>query len=368
VTAGPLQGVRIVEMAGMGPAPHAAMLLGDLGADVVRIERPGTARSRAAARQAPRSRRLLELDAKSEAGRTAVLELVARADVLVEGFRPGVMERLGLGPEACAAANPRLVYARMTGWGQDGPRAPSAGHDINYVGLTGVLDAIGREGAPPTVPLNLVGDFGGGSLYLVLGVLSALVERQRSGAGQVVDAAIVDGVSNLAAAIWTVRGAGGWRGERGTNRLDSGAPFYDVYRTADGGHMAVGALEPAFYALFVRGLGLDPADLPPQDDRAGWPELRTRFTTAFAGRTRAEWTAVFSGSDACVTPVLTFDEAPDDLHLASRGTLIELDGVRQPAPAPRFSRTPPGTPTIPPSDPGDFDAVLAAWTDRGDLL
>jgi alpha-methylacyl-CoA racemase len=350
-------------MASLGPAPHAAMLLGDLGADVVRVERPGAAQNRPHGRQAPRSRTLLELDAKTESGRAAVLELVGRADVLVEGFRPGVMERLGLGPEPCAAANPRLVYARMTGWGQDGPRAPTAGHDINYVGLTGVLDAIGREGAPPTVPLNLVGDFGGGSLYLVLGVLAALVERQRSGTGQVVDAAIVDGVSSLAAAMWTLRGAGAWRDERGTNRLDSGAPFYDVYRTADGGHMAVGALEPAFYDRFVRGLGLDPAGLPAQDDRAGWPELRACFTAAFAGRTRDEWTAVFAGSDACVTPVLSFGEAADDPHLAHRGSLIEVDGVRQPAPAPRFSRTPPGAPTIAPPDPAGLDAVLAAWAD-----
>ena len=363
MTAGPLAGVRVVEMGGIGPGPHAAMLLGDLGADVVRVDRPGTAGNRDPRRPLPRGRTLLELDAKSEDGRTAVLDLVARADVLLEGFRPGVMERLGLGPADCAAVNPGLVYGRMTGWGQDGPLAPTAGHDINYIGLTGVLDAIGRAGAPPTVPLNLVGDFGGGSLYLVLGVLAALVERQRSGTGQVIDAAIVDGTGSLAAAIWSLHGAGAWRPARGSNRLDSGAPFYDVYPTADGGHMAVGALEPQFYAQLLRGLGLDAAGLPAQDDRAGWPELRARFAAAFAGRTRAEWTAVFDGTDACVTPVLSFAEAPSHPHLAHRGSLAELDGIPQPAPAPRFSRTPPGTPTVPPPAPAGLAAVLAAWTD-----
>jgi len=362
---GPLRGVRVVEIAGLGPAPHATLLLADLGADVVRVQRPGAAARRAPGQQPPRGRRIVELDLKTAEGSSGVLALVARADVLVEGFRPGVMERAGLGPAECAAANPRLVYARMTGWGQSGPLAPTAGHDINYIGLTGVLDAIGRKGAPPTVPLNLVGDFGGGSLYLALGVLAALLERASSGCGQVVDAAIVDGTSSLAQAIWALRGAGRWRDERGTNRLDSGAPFYDTYRTCDGGHMAVGALEPVFYERFVTGLGLDPASLPPQDDPAGWPELREWFAKAFASRTREEWTATFVGSDACVTPVLSFDEAAEHPHLAARRTIVEVDGVRQPAPAPRFSRTPAPDPQRPPPEPAGLDAVLATWAESG---
>ncbi|WP_181781998.1 CaiB/BaiF CoA transferase family protein, partial [Pseudonocardia pini] len=299
----------------------------------------------------------------SAAGRATALALVERADVLVEGFRPGVTERLGLGPEDCAARNPRLVYARMTGWGQQGPLADRAGHDITYLAVTGLLDSIGRAGAPPTVPLNLVGDFGGGSLYLVVGVLSALLERERSGHGQVVDAAIVDGASHLASAIWTLHGSGRWKGPRGTNRLDSGAPFYDVYATADGGHMAVGAIEPQFYALLLAGLGLDPADLPAQDDPAGWPELRETLATAFAARTRAEWTAVFEGTDACVAPVVTLSEAPRHPHLAARGTLAEHDGIVAPAPAPRFSRSSPGEPQA--TRTVEADVALAAWAGGG---
>ena len=350
----PLAGVRVVELAGMGPGPHAAVLLADLGADVVRVERPGAA---------PPGRSSVAADLKSVAGREVVLSLAERADVLVEGFRPGVTERLGVGPADCAARNPRLVYARMTGWGQHGPLADRAGHDINYLAVTGVLDAIGRAGAPPTVPLNLVGDFGGGSLYLVVGVLSALLERERSGCGQVVDAAVVDGVSHLAAAIWGLRGAGRWRDERGTNRLDSGAPFYDVYRTADGGHMAVGALEPRFYALLLDGLGLDPAGLPDQDDRAGWPTLRRVFAEAFGARTRAEWTAIFDGVDACVSPVVPFADVPSHPHIAARGTVVEVGGLSRPAPAPRFSRSAAGPRPARP-EPVDARAVLAAWTDE----
>ncbi|WP_084741117.1 CaiB/BaiF CoA transferase family protein [Cryptosporangium aurantiacum] len=342
----------------MGPGPHAALLLGDLGADVLRVERPGTGERRSG--PPPRSRAVCELDLGHAAGRGTVLDLVAHADVLVEGFRPGVTERLGVGPAHCLARNPGLIYARMTGWGQYGPLAHRAGHDINYVGLTGVLDAIGRDGAPPTVPLNLVGDFGGGSTYLVIGILAALVERARSGRGQVIDAAIVDGVSSLAQAIWSLRGTGCWQDGRGTNRLDGGAPFYDVYPTADGGHMAVGALEPQFYAALLAGLGLDPAELPAQDDRSGWPALRAAFADAFRSRTRDEWTAVFANVDACVTPVLTFAEAAADPHLTARRTLVDRDGVVQPAPAPRFSRTPPAPPHPHPG-PADPAAVLAAW-------
>jgi alpha-methylacyl-CoA racemase len=349
----------VIELAGIGPGPHAALLLADLGADVVRVERPGTAAARAV--PPPRGRTLVEADLKAAAGRDAVLALVERADVLVEGFRPGVTERLGLGPDTCAERNPRLVYARITGWGQDGPLAGRAGHDITYIALTGVLDAIGRRGAPPTPPLNLVGDFGGGSMYLVAGVLAALLERGRSGRGQVVDAAIVDGTSSLAHAIWSLRGAGRWDGARGTNRLDSGRPYYDVYATSDGGHMAVGAIEPQFYALLLDGLGLDPLTLPAQDDSDGWPELRTAFAAAFAARTREEWTAVFGGTDACVAPVLSFGEVAAHPHMAARRTVVELGGVPQPAPAPRFSRTATAIPHIPPREPARLDAVLSAW-------
>ncbi|MCW2912165.1 MAG: Alpha-methylacyl-CoA racemase [Actinomycetia bacterium] len=356
---GPLAGTRVVELAGMGPGPHAAMLLADLGADVVRVQRP---RADGGLDQRPRGRRIIDADLKVPVGRAAVLSLVTRADVLIEGFRPGVTERLGLGPADCEAVNPALVYARMTGWGQDGPLASTAGHDINYISITGVLDAIGREGHPPTIPLNLVGDFGGGSMYLVLGVLAALIERQRSGRGQVIDAAIVDGVGSLAHMIWAMRGDGRWSDRRGTNRLDSGAPFYDVYATSDGGYMAVGALEPRFYAEFVTRFGLDPATLPPQQDRAHWPMLRELFARTFASRTRAEWTEVFEGTDACTTPVLSFEEAAGHPHLAARAALIDLDGVTQPAPAPRFSRTPAGTPGAPPRAPVDIGDVLAEWT------
>jgi alpha-methylacyl-CoA racemase len=355
---GPLAGTRVVELAGVGPGPHAAMLLADLGADVILVRRPGTERDPGPQH---RGRRLVEVDLKDPSGRDAVLDLVARADVLIEGFRPGVTERLGLGPDDCAARNAGLVYARMTGWGQRGPLADSAGHDINYIGLTGVLHAIGRAGQRPVVPLNLVGDFGGGSLYLVVGVLAALVERQRSGRGQVIDAAIVDGTSSLAHLIWALRGAGQWRDERGTNRLDSGAPFYDVYETSDGGYMAVGALEPRFYQEFVTRLGLDPAQLPPQNDPAGWPVLREIFGCTFATRTRDQWAAVFEGTDACTTPVLAFDEAAAHPHLAGREVLVEVDGVVQPAPAPRFSRTPSPVPKVPPRAPVAVEAVLAGW-------
>jgi len=369
---GPLDGVRVVELAGMGPGPHAALILGDLGADVLRVERPGAGARRSG--PPPRSRAICELDLGQRAGRETVLDLVAHADVLVEGFRPGVTERLGVGPAHCLGRNPGLIYARMTGWGQYGPLAQRAGHDINYVGLTGVLDAIGRDGEPPTVPLNLVGDFGGGSTYLVIGVLAALVERAGSGRGQVIDAAIVDGVSHLAQAIWSLRGAGRWTDRRGSNRLDGGAPFYDVYPTADGGHMAVGALEPQFYAALLQGLGLDPATLPAQDDRSGWPTLRAAFTDAFRSRGRDEWTAIFADVDACVSPVLTFAEAAAHPHLAARRTLLPRDGVVEPAAAPRFSRTPAVPSRCDPRDSGVDDtdhpagpgladpaAVLAAW-------
>jgi alpha-methylacyl-CoA racemase len=352
--AGPLTGTRVVELAGMGPGPHTAMVLADLGAEVVQVRRPGAGGQR-------RGRRIVEADLKDPRDRDAVLDLVARADVLIEGFRPGVTERLGLGPDDCAARNPRLVYGRVTGWGRHGPLADRAGHDINYIGLTGVLHAIGRAGERPVPPLNLVGDFGGGSLYLALGILAALLECRTSGRGQVVDAAIVDGTTSLAHAIWSLRGAGRWRDERGTNRLDGGAPFYDVYETADGRYMAVGALEPRFYEELVTGLGLDPTSLPAQSDEAGWPVLRKAFTEVFTTKTRDEWTTVFDGTDACVTPVLAFDDVPTHPHMAARNALVEVGGAVEPAPAPRFSRTPAA---IPDSRPSTMAAVLSDWNPR----
>ncbi|GAA4810280.1 CaiB/BaiF CoA transferase family protein [Tomitella cavernea] len=339
---GPLAGLRVLELGGIGPGPHAAMLLGDLGADVVRVRRPGGLVLPPEDRDVLlRGRRLVDLDIKTQ--RDELLDLVERADVLIEGFRPGVCERLGIGPDDCAQRNPRLIYARMTGWGQDGPMAQRAGHDINYLSMTGMLSTIGRGGEPPVPPLNLAADFGGGSLFLVTGVLAALFERQTSGRGQVVDAAMVDGVSALGAMPWSFRASGMWQDERESNLLDGGAPFYRVYECADGRYMAVGAIEPQFYALLLEGLELSADDLPMQIDQSRWPELRELFAVRFATRTRDEWTKVFADVDACVTPVLTMAEAPDAEHLAARGTLPRTgpDGAPQPAPAPRFSRTPP---------------------------
>jgi alpha-methylacyl-CoA racemase len=338
------------------------MLLADLGADVVRVQRAG---GLPAAGEPPnfqyRNRTVVEADLKDPEDLRSVHNLIAAADVLIEGFRPGVTERLGLGPEDCLAGNPALIYARMTGWGQYGPRAQSAGHDINYLSGTGVLNAIGRSGQAPVPPLNLVGDFGGGSLYLVVGILSALHERQTSGQGQVIDAAIVDGSSHLAHVIWSQRGRGLWQDARGANTLDSGAPFYDVYETADGQYMAVGALEPQFFAELLAGLGLDPAEVGSQRDRTGWPAMRAAFADAFRQRTRDDWTAVFAERDACVSAVLDFSEATTDSHLSARQTLIEIDGVAQPAPAPRFSRTPPSVPVPPPTAAISVSDVLATW-------
>jgi len=334
---GPLSGVKVVELAGIGPAPFACMMLAELGAEVLRIDRPGggLAFGPPELELLNRGRRSVALDLKKPDAIGAVLELVASADVLVEGFRPGVAERLGLGPEECQAVNPKLVYARMTGWGQDGPLAQSAGHDIDYLGLSGALHAIGRAGGPPQVPVNLLGDFAGGSLYLVVGVLAAVIEARGSGRGQVVDAAIVDGAAHLTTALLGALAGGNWKQERGTNLLDTGAPFYDVYETSDGEYMAVGAIEPQFYDELIRLLGVT---APDRHDLANWPELRKTLTEAFAERTQAEWTEVFDGTDACVTPVLRL--AGEHPHLVARGIFIEKDGVRQAAPAPRFSRTP----------------------------
>ena len=362
--AGPLAGLKVVELAGIGPGPHAAMILADLGADVVRIDRPSGGLQLGpsdAADPTLRGRRRVAADLKDPAGRETVLRLVERADVLLEGYRPGVTERLGVGPADCHARNPRLVYARMTGWGQDGPSAPRAGHDINYIGLTGVLHAIGRAGERPVPPLNLVGDFGGGSMLVVIGVLAALWEAQRSGRGQVVDAAMVDGASLLAQMVWSLLGQGRWSDDRGANLLDGHAPFYDTYTCADGRHVAVGALEPQFYAALLAGLGLDGEDLPAQYDEAGWPALRARFTGVFATRTRDEWAKAFDGTDACVTPVLAFGEVPAHPHIAARATIVERDGIPQAAPAPRFSRTSADVPDAP-RDPEPVEQVLADWS------
>ncbi len=360
---GPLEGVRVVELAGIGPAPMCCMLLADLGADVLRVERrdPGPDLFPAPSRfqVLHRGRRSVALDLKATEGRAALLTLVTRADALIEGFRPGVAERLGLGPTECLAANPRLVYGRMTGWGQEGPLADSAGHDIDYLAITGALAAIGREGEPPVPPLNLVADFGGGALYLAVGVLAAIIERQRSGLGQVVDAAMVDGVAHLTTMIHGLLAAGAWRDERGVNVLDGGAPFYDVYRTRDGKYVAVGSLEPRFFKALADLLPLAPEDRARQLSPGEWPLLRASLAGRFAERTRDEWCAVFAGSDACVAPVLSWSEAKVDPHLRARGTFIEIDGVVQPAPAPRFSRTPPAVPRAPGG--GDTFEALADW-------
>jgi len=332
---GPLADLRVVELAGIGPGPFAAMMLAEMGAEVVAVDRPDRPRDPAVSLLTG-NRPRITLDLATEGHRTRLLELVERADALIEGYRPGVMERLGLGPRECLDRNPRLVYGRMTGWGQTGPLSTTAGHDINFVALTGALHAIGRAGGPPQVPINLLGDFGGGALYLVAGLLAAVLDARTSGRGRVVDAAIVDGVTHLMTMTLSMINAGQWRDERGVNLLDTGAPFYDVYETADGRHMAVGAIEPQFYAELLTGLGL--SDPPDRNDPTQWPALRVLLQEAFSTRTQAEWTAVFAGTDACVTPVLSLTEAASCEHLTARATRLETGGVRRPAPAPRFSR------------------------------
>lgn len=355
---GPLDGVRVVEIASAAPAPFACMVLADLGAEVLRVDRATRRRARAADPLA-RGRRVVAVDLKAPEGPAVVKRLAERADVLVEGFRPGVAERLGIGPEDCHALNPRLIYGRMTGWGQTGPLADRAGHDINYISLAGALEPIGPAEQPPVPPLNLVGDFGGGGLLLALGIVAALHERHRSGRGQVVDAAMVDGAALLTAWMHGQRAAGDWTTDRGRNLLDGGAPFYATYETADGKYVSVGALERRFYAQLLAGLGLDPEQLPAQYDQSGWPELRARIGAAFRERTRDEWEAVFAGTDACVTPVLTPEEAVRHPHMRARDAFVEVDGLPQPAPAPRFSRTP-GTVAEPVEETSAM-ATLAEW-------
>ncbi|MGV9699192.1 CaiB/BaiF CoA transferase family protein [Streptomyces sp. NPDC003470] len=359
---GPLSGVRVVELAAIGPGPFAAMLLADLGADVVRVDRPGGPGLAIdpALDVTNRNKRSVVVDLKAPDGPARVLDLAERADVLIEGYRPGVAERLGVGPGPCHARNPRLVYGRMTGWGQDGPLAQRAGHDIGYIALTGTLGMIGAPDGPPAVPANLLGDYAGGSLYLVVGILAALHHARATGTGQVVDAAIVDGAAHLSAMIHGMLAAGGWQDRRGSNLFDGGAPFYGTYETADGGYMAVGALEARFYAEFLERLGI-PGQVPSRDDPARWSELREAIAARFKARTRDEWTAVFTDSDACVAPVLSLREAPHHPHLAARGTFTDHGGITQPAPAPRFSATPTAVRTGPARPGADAEAVARDW-------
>jgi alpha-methylacyl-CoA racemase len=372
MASGPLTGVRVVEIAGIGPGPFCAMMLADMGAEVLRIDRPGPADLGLPVEPRfsvlTRGRRSVALDLKQPAAVAAMKRLIARADALIEGFRPGVMERLGLGPEECLAANPRLVYGRMTGWGQEGPMATAAGHDINYIALAGVLHSIGRRGGAPAPPLNLVGDFGGGGMYLAFGVVCALLEAGRSGRGQVVDAAMVDGAASLAAAVYGLRAKGMWNDERGDNILDSGAPWYDVYETQDGKYVAIGSIEGRFYGELLRLTGLAGEALPPQWEKARWGELRARLTEAFKQKTRDEWCRVMEGSDVCFAPVLSMTEAPAHPHNRARGTFVDVDGVSQPGPAPRFSRTP-GAIGRPPATPGQHtEEALRDWGFSADDL
>jgi alpha-methylacyl-CoA racemase len=361
---GPLEGVKIVEIASIGPGPMCAMLLADMGATVLRVDRasavgvePPTPHKFATLH---RGRQSIAVDLKNPDGVETVLQLVEGADGLIEGFRPGVTERLGIGPEDCFARNPKLVYGRMTGWGQDGPMANAAAHDINYIALTGALHAIGTPDAP-VPPLNLVADFGGGGVYLAFGVVSALLEAMKSGKGQVVDAAMVDGASSLMASCYGAYAAGNHLDERGVNRLDGGCHHYNVYETKDDKHISVGSNEPQFYAMLIEALGLDMANLPPQADRAHWPEMKERIAAIFKTKTRAEWCDQMEGTDICFAPVLSLAEAPDHPHNKARGTFVEVDGIVQPGPAPRFSRTP-GEVQGPPPEPGQHtDEALSAW-------
>jgi alpha-methylacyl-CoA racemase len=360
---GPLKGLRVIELASIGPGPMCAMLLADQGADVVRIDRlepsglgvPMDKRFEVSGR----GRRSVALDLKSPAGRDAVLRLIDSADALIEGFRPGVAERLGLGPAECHARNPRLVYGRMTGFGQSGPLAQAAGHDLNYIALTGALHAIGPAGSKPLPPLNLVGDYGGGALYLAFGLMAALFERQGSGRGQVVDAAMVDGAASLMSIFYGMTASGAWKAQRASNLLDGGAPFYDTYETADGRYVSIGALEPKFFAEMAQCIGLDERFVKGQYDRKLWPQMRNAMTTILRGKTRDEWSALLEGSDACFAPVLSIEEAPKHAHAQARGGFIEVAGVVQPAPAPRFDRSQADAPRPAPAIGTHTNAVLA---------
>jgi len=362
---GPLQGIRVIEIAGIGPGPFAAMMLADMGADVLRVDRADKVADELP--QGPnadvlaRGRRSVGVDLKHPEGVETVLRLVERADVLQEGFRPGVMERLGLGPDACLARNPRLVYGRMTGWGQEGPLAQAAGHDINYIAQSGALGMIGRKGEPPLAPLNLVGDFGGGGMYLIFGIVCALLERERSGQGQVVDAAMVDGSASLTSMFYMFRNMNVWNPERGTNMLDTGAHFYEVYETSDGEYVSIGSIEPQFYRELLEKTGLAGETLPHQMDRSQWEPMKDRLRAIFKSKTRAEWCEIMEGSDVCFAPVLSVAEAIEHPANVAREVFVEVEGLAQPAPAPRFSRTRPEIQCPPPHTGQDTDAALAEW-------
>jgi alpha-methylacyl-CoA racemase len=362
---GPLEGIRIIEVAGIGPGPFCAMMLADMGADVIRVDRSQNVRGGDPATPPSdvlmRGRRSIGVDLKHPDGVETVLSLIESADGLIEGFRPGVMERLGLGPDVALARNPKLVYGRMTGWGQDGPYAPTAGHDINYIALGGALEGIGRQGGPPQPPLNLVGDFGGGGMLLAFGIACGIISARQSGQGQVVDAAMVDGAAVLMTMFHAFTAMGIWSDERGTNLLDTGAHFYDVYETADGKYVSIGSIEPQFYAELVRITGLDQEELPFQMDRTQWGPMKERLAAIFKAKTRDEWCELMEGTDVCFAPVLSIKEAPQHPHNVHRKTFVELEGVVQPAPAPRFSATPVSI-QRPPSHAGQHtDEVLVEW-------
>lgn len=362
---GVLTGYKIVEFAGIGPAPMCAMLLSDMGAEVIRLDRAEDAdlgiSTDAKFNLLGRGRRSVAIDLKKKEGTEAALKLIEKADAVIEGFRPGVMERLGVGPDVCLARNPRLVFGRMTGWGQEGPLANAVGHDINYIALIGALHSIGRKNEAPVPPLNLVGDFGGGGVFLALGVVGALLETQKSGKGQVIDVAMIDGAASLMTAIYGLRAAGKWTDNRGENILDTGAHYYNVYETSDGQYLSIGSIEPKFYAELLRLTGLEKEELPRQNDRGEWPALTEKLAVIFKTKTRAEWNKILEGSDICYAPVLNMADAPNHAHNKARGTFVEIDGVPQPAPAPRFSRTPSSI-QRPPANPGEHtEEALLDW-------
>lgn len=357
---GPLHGIKVIEMAGIGPGPFCGMLLSDMGADVVRIDRKG-GRGGSKFDITSRGRRSIALDLKKPEGVEAVLKLVEKADIIQEGFRPGVMERLGLGPDACFARNPAIVYGRMTGWGQTGPLAKAAGHDLNYIALTGALHAIGKDGECPVPPLNLVGDFGGGALYLAMGMLAALIEARSSGKGQVVDAAMTDGAASLMAMFYGFMGSGMWQDKRNANLLDGGAHFYDTYETSDGKHVAIGSIEPQFYALLKEKAGLSDDDFGEQMSQENWPTMKSKLADVIRTRTRAEWDDLMEGTDVCYAPVLSLQEAPEHAHNKARETFVTLDGVVQPNVAPRFSRTESVIQGPAPTVGADTETALADW-------
>jgi alpha-methylacyl-CoA racemase len=362
---GPLEGVKVIEIAGIGPGPFCCMMLADMGAEVLRIDRNDAVELGIVMEPRfnvlNRGRRSVGVNLKAPQGVATVKRLIAGADALVEGFRPGVMERLGLGPEECLAANPRLVFGRMTGFGQEGPLSRAAGHDINYIAMTGALHAIGRKESGPVPPLNLVGDFGGGAMYLAFGIVCALLEARKSGSGQVVDAAIVDGAASLLTFAYGLMRAGLWTDERGANALDSGAPWYDAYETSDGKYVSIGAIEGRFYQDLLKRIGLDKEALPAQLDRSGWPVLREKLKGVFLTKTQDEWSRLLAGSDTCFAPVLSLDEAPEHPHALARGNYVTVAGIKQPGPAPRFSRTKPEVRSPPPKAGEHTDAALRDW-------